>query len=846
MNHRWKEQIKSTSLTPFFLFFLSFTGIILIPAIYLLLTPPTLAQAQSEQQVEADRLLQQGNQQFQVSQYREALQSWQKALDIFQQIGDRGGVAKSLNNLGNAYYSLGDYRKAIEFYQQSLAIYQEIRDRGGVAKSLGNLGLAYDSLGEYTKAIEFHQQSLAIKQEIGDRGGVANSIMNLGSTYYSLGEYTKAIEFHQQSLAIKKEIGDRGGVADSLNNLGIAYYFLGEYQKVIEYQQQSLAIFKEIGDRGGVANSLGNLGLAYRNLGKYQKAIKFYQQSLTIFKHIGDREGEGSIFSNFGILYEEQEQPELAIVFYKQSVIIRESIRQDIQDLDQQLQEFYTATVAGTYRRLADLLLSQDRIWEAQQVLELLKLQEIQDFTRSQKARRELAKVFISPQEQKIIDDYGKLIGFGQEIERCKSTQCPNLKQLQTKRNGLKKEFNQEVSSLESFIRQRNFDDFQQFLLPTSFNQTANKIIQASNKYNAQIGTAVIYPLVLKDKIWILWAVQGKVIGKREITNVGRQKLNQEILKLSLLVKNPHSDTSKLKETSQQLYDWLIRPLESELDNINHLAFSLDRGLRYIPMEVLHDGKQYLIEKYTVTTFISAQFTDTEDRLPSNLNETLVLGMGASQVDGYDSLPHVVNEINAIVRENQTNDANGIYPGAKFLEKDFSWDNLWTNLEDKKLLHIATHGEFVPSSQDASFLVLGDGNKLTIKEIQILDDYLDDVHLVVLSACETAVGEAFLTNPKQEEGIEINALSFYFLSGGAKTVMASLWRVDDESTSQLMQRFYCTLANGNTSLTKAEALQKAKMSLLHNTPLDCDTSANNTDFTHPYYWSPFILIGNGL
>ncbi|MDJ0690870.1 MAG: CHAT domain-containing protein [Xenococcaceae cyanobacterium MO_188.B32] len=301
-----------------------------------------------------------------------------------------------------------------------------------------------------------------------------------------------------------------------------------------------------------------------------------------------------------------------------------------------------------------------------------------------------------------------------------------------------------------------------------------------------------------------------------------------------------------LQKTAQQLYDWLIRPLESELANIHHLAFSLDRGLRYIPMEVLHDGEKYLIEKYTVTTFISAQFTDTEDRLPINPNDTLILGMGASEVPGYKPLPHVVTEIDNIVRDDRANDAKGIYPGAKFLEKDFIWDNLWTNLEDKKLLHIATHGEFVPSSQDASFLVLGDGQKLTIEEIRILDDYLDNVHLVVLSACETAVGESFLTDPKQEEGIEINALSFYFISGGAKTVMASLWQVDDASTSQLMQRFYCTLAK-NPSLTKAEALRKAKMSLLNNTSLDCESSAsNNTDFTHPYYWSPFILIGNGL
>ncbi len=109
------------------------------------------------------------------------------------------------------------------------------------------------------------------------------------------------------------------------------------------------------------------------------------------------------------------------------------------------------------------------------------------------------------------------------------------------------------------------------------------------------------------------------------------------------------------------------------------------------------------------------------------------------------------------------------------------------------------------------------------------------------------MGDSFLTDPKQEEGIEINALSFYFLSGGAETVMASLWRVDDTSTSQLMQRFYCTLANGKSSITKAQALRQAQLSLLNNTPLDCEqSSSDNNDFTHPHYWTPFILIGNGL
>ena len=508
--------------------------------------------------------------------------------------------------MGNAYLNLGQYPKAIEFYQQSLAIKKELGDRQGQANSLNNLGNAYLNLGQYPKAIKFHQQSLAIFQELGDRQGQASSLGNLGLAYRNLGQYPKAIEYHQQSLAIFQELGDRQGQASSLGNLGLAYRNLGQYPKAIEYHQQSLAIDKELGDRQGQASSLGNLGNAYRNLGQYPKAIEFYQQSLVIFQEIGDRQGEGLTLSNLGYLYEQQEQPELAIVLYKQSVIVREGIRQDIRVLERELQESYTETVAGTYRSLADLLLSQDRIYEAQQVLELLKLQEIQDFTRSQRARGELPQVVLLPQEQEIIDSYGRLVTFAAEIAQCELTNCSQLSALRDRRDTLKRQYNQDVRTLETAIRQRDAQD-DQFLLPASFNRTADRIIQASDQYNTEPGTAVIYPLMLKDKLWLLWAAKGKVIGKRELPEVGRKKLNEEVLKLRFFLQDPNSDVKELQKTAQQLYDWLIKPIEAELEegNIHHLAFSLDRGFRYIPMAVLHDGEKYLIEKYTITTFIS-------------------------------------------------------------------------------------------------------------------------------------------------------------------------------------------------------------------------------------------------
>ena len=186
-----------------------------------------LAQSSEARKAEANRLFDQGIQQFQTSQVEAALQSWQQALIIYREIKNRLGEGTSLGNLGIAYHSLGDYAKAIEYHQQYLAISGEIKDRQVEGASLGNLGSAYDALGDYAKAIEYHQQRLAIAREIKDRLGEGQSLGNLGIAYKSLGDYAKAIEYYQQSLAIAKGIGDRIGEGNNLNNLGNTLFKTG-------------------------------------------------------------------------------------------------------------------------------------------------------------------------------------------------------------------------------------------------------------------------------------------------------------------------------------------------------------------------------------------------------------------------------------------------------------------------------------------------------------------------------------------------------------------------------------------------------------------------------------------
>jgi CHAT domain-containing protein len=228
-------------------------------------------------------------------------------------------------------------------------------------------------------------------------------------------------------------------------------------------------------------------------------------------------------------------------------------------------------------------------------------------------------------------------------------------------------------------------------------------------------------------------------------------------------------------------------------------------------------------------------------------------------------------ELDAIVRQ-ELGVSQGIYPGQKFLNQEFDFFALRDNLSGRQLLHIATHSEFVPGRAYKSFLLLGTGEKLAIPDIETWLN-LRDVDLVVLSACDTALGGPGLN------GREVAGTGYYFLKGGAKTVMASLWRIDDLSTRLLMEQFYKSLAQGTPTspVMKAEALRQAQLALLQgNYTADAQTqnsiwqarrntatrsqadepqdeslspSTNTTKkspFSHPYYWASFILMGNGL
>ena len=796
---------------------------------------------------------------YQQGNLQSALQIYQQSLKIRREIQDRPGEGRTLSNLGAAYDALGQYPQALGYYQQALAIFQMLNNQRGVGATLNNIGLVHASLGQYDRALTVYQQVLTIRREVGDRVGEGTTLHNIGFAYNQLKQNNKAVEIYQQALKLRREISDRPGEAATLNNLGYVYTQIGKSQQALEPLQQALAFFQEQGNRSGAGNTLDSLGTAYKELGQYSQALNAYQQALGILGEVGDRPGERTILSNIGALLEKQKKSEVAIVFYKEAVNVTESIRQNIRTLTIAEQKSYTETIASTYRSLANLLLAQGRILEAQQVLELLKIQEIQNFTQDTRAGEKSTSIATNLTETQILKTHGTLIAFGQKVEQCQETKCAQLNQLLDQRDTITEDFNQTVRQLEKDLRSRSTTD-------VASTNTDSLVRKANEIVAAQPGTLLIYPLVLPDKLWVLWVSKGGITKSIEVPDVKLAQISETVLKFRQLLQNRDSNIIEVKRTAKQLYDWLIpAALQAELkaNNIQNLVFSLDHVTRYIPTAALFDGEKYLVERYSLSTILSADLTDSSDRLAAKAVSNPVLALGLSNsvpsfnnsVPSFNSLPNVPVELNAIVRQSAT-DTQGLYPGLKLLNGEFDYAALRNNLTGHRILHIATHGKFEPGSADASYLVLGNGEKLPITQIEKLRD-LGKVHLVVLSACETALGGT------GRDGTELAGMSYYFLKGGAKAVMASLWSVNDASTSVLMQQFYANLATGaeRSPMTKAEALRRSQLYLIRGnqavdgnsdrgqivlTVLPGAKQAGDAGFAHPYYWAPFILIGNGL
>ncbi len=383
----------------------------------------------------------------------------------------------------------------------------------------------------------------------------------------------------------------------------------------------------------------------------------------------------------------------------------------------------------------------------------------------------------------------------------------------------LTEENNTNINNRFNTVETTNTSEFQNYLNLPEDSSDINIKVQPQNT----------------DELELILVMPGKPPIRKRIAGITRYEVIDMGKEFQASVTSYRRPRNFL-EPAQQLYQWFIAPLETSLkqEEIQNLAFIMDPGVRSLPLAALHDGEQYLVENYSVGLMPSISLSDTRYVDIRNLQ---VLAMGAQTFTDHNPLPSVPVELSFIEQ---------LWGGQAFLDEEFTESNLKKARTNNpySILHLATHGEFLPGDITNSYIQFSN-EKLTLDQFRTLGLNNPPVELMVLSACRTALGD---------EDAELGFAGLA-LQAGVKTALGSLWYVSDEGTLALMSNFYQQL---KTAPIKAEALRQAQLAMIRGevrlengaltgTGLRGSVSSENemsTDFTHPYYWSAFTMIGN--
>lgn len=428
------------------------------------------------------------------------------------------------------YNHLAQYEQALSYYHEALTISQGIGYRYGEGAALYNLGRSYSRLGQDELALDYYQQALIISQAVGARGGEVQTLNVIGILYSRLEQYQQALDYYQQALALSRAISDRHSEALSLTGIGRVYGDLGQYEQAMTYLTHALTISQEIGSLFSEMDALYNIGKVYYHMDQSEQVLVYYNEALAICQEIGNRDGEGAILSNVGEVLAEIGQPELAIVFYKQSVNVRETIRDDIRGLPQEVQQSYTETVAEDYRALADLLLQQNRVLEAQRVLDLLKVQELDDYLRDVRGNDRTAEgVDYLPPEQDLLALYDRAINQGIELAQLREIPMGDRTPAQQERLAALVAIQQELSlSFDEFLDRPDVQELVDQLTRTTRRQNLDLEYLTSiqdNLRNLNQNAVLLYPLILEDRLELI-LVTPYTPPIRRTVSVTRDELN--------------------------------------------------------------------------------------------------------------------------------------------------------------------------------------------------------------------------------------------------------------------------------------------------------------------------------
>jgi CHAT domain-containing protein/tetratricopeptide (TPR) repeat protein len=742
--------------------------------------------------VKAQALNTKGSLEFAIAETENSLNTWQEATSTYAKVGDRDGEVKGLLNQVQALKALGFYRRALKTLEQVDRILKLQPDSITKASSLRSLGDVLQLVGNLDRAEQVLQKSLEIAKQDKSTDIHSETLLSLGNLARLQQNPKGAMEFYQQASTIA--LGRKAKLQTQLNLFGLLAETndVATAQPIFPQIQAQLLLLTPSRDtvyaKINFANSLMNfqqrakVASASSGLLSGIETANIIASAVDQAKSLGDRRAIAYALGTLGKLYEQNQQFPAAQDLTQQALLTAQSI--DASDI--------------AY------------LWQWQ-LGRLLKAQGNTEAAIA--AYTETVNTLQAIRGDLIAINSGLQFSFRESVE-------PVYRQLVTLL--LSDSQNQNATNQQKRLKQAQatLESLQLAELVNFFRAdclTPNAVDIAKVDRSA----AVFYPIVLDDSLEVILSTPQQPL-QHYSTPISRLQIEDKVGDLRLELRDPSSKDYLVNV--QKLYDWLIRPAASQIaqSGVKTIVFVLDGELRDIPMAALHDGQRFLAESYNISLTPGLQLLDPK---PLAKDPIAAITAGLSKVGPsfgplkLSPLPNVERELEQIQAQ---------VPSTVLLNQAFTNANLETAIDTSSfpIVHLATHGKF-SSKLEETYLVTWDG-KIDIERLnQLLQDRnrkTDKIlELLILSACETARGD-------KRAALGLAGMA---VRAGARSTIASLWSVDDEATASFMTALYKNLADKNTN--KAEALRQAQIALLGDRQLN-----------HPYFWAPFVLLGNWL
>ncbi|MBE9130155.1 CHAT domain-containing protein, partial [Coleofasciculus sp. LEGE 07081] len=744
----------------------------------------------------------------QIGQLPQAIAQWEEALELYRSQNDTASqkaVSGLLTEQAQAYSDLGQHQRAINLLKSAIEIARQNQNRLSEAAAQGVLGTAYWALGDYEQALVAQENSLKIARELKDASYIATALNNLGNIYVSqatryrnqaqlaelegdepestrltqtaLQAWTKARTFFEESV---QTAGSVGGLTEVRALMNLNRWLVSGNSFAQETSNEELTsenwqrvreLLTQAPDSREKAYALINLAENFRS----QESVEILEQALMVGRRIGDARAESFALGSLGQLQE------IAGEYGKAMELTRH------------------AQFAAQEIRASDSLYRWQ--WQAGRIL---------------KARGATADA-ITAYEQAIATLQGirgDLVAANQDLqldfrEQVEPVYRELIELLLTSPTA---EVNPQPSKVNSSTLKKVVDILELLKLAELENFFGDECVQVArsqaqgNEGLAAANAVVVYSVILNNRTEIIMrSPDGTMLNYPVAMN--KSDIEAEIEQLRYLLEL--RTTEQYLPQVQKIYNLLIRPIEADLAAIDPdtLVFINDGVLRQVPMAALHDGQEFLIEKYPIAITPSLTLTGTQ---PLNRKQLKALSLGLTvEKPPFAALTNVKAELNAV---------GTILGGTELIDQEFTLSNLQAKLQARSypIVHMATHGKFGVDSE--STFLLGDDQRITLDE---LDNLLrsrgatEPVRLLTLSACQTAAGDN--RSALGIAGVAVRA--------GVETAVATLWFINDEATVPLIEEFYRQLRQ--PEITKAESLRRAQLKMIAD-----------VNYNHPAVWSP--------